>query len=348
MREEAVRRRPLAAVALASVAIAGCQLLFGLESKELAGVSADAGDESVAEAGGDVFVPPPEPADCHDIDPKYASARFRIPGDGPDGTSYTVDAAAGVVTDKTTGLMWQRKTGLMPLAEATCGCTQLVFAGYTDWRLPSFAELVTIVDYAKNPDPNGTGTTQPAINLAVFPDTEISPYWTTTSRKPLEDIYAIDFIDGRVVQFTDKGLGQSNFRCVRTAVQPPQIGARFAVTGGTANDAYTGLTWARESSPTKLTYAESAGYCAGLKVDGAGGFRLATIKELVGLVDLTLKNYPHVDKTAFPNPRQETLFSSTRYAADPLGQAWKVSLADGVYFRGIANDATYAMCVRGP
>jgi hypothetical protein len=343
-----VRALRATVLALAPFALAACQLLGGLEAKELVNDSLDGGAESAADVGtGEVYVPEPEPADCHDVDPKYTSARFHMPGDGPDGTSFTVDDAAGVVTDKTTGLMWQRKTGSLPRAEATCDCTKLVLAGYTDWRLPSYVELITIVDYAKNPDANGTGTTQPAINVAVFPDTEIGAYWTTTSRSGgLDDIYALDFIDGRVIQFTDKGLGESYYRCVRTAVPPAEIGARFTVNGGTATDAYTGLTWARASSPTKLTYAQSAGYCAGLKVDGTGGFRLPAIKELVGLVDKNLKNYPPVDKTAFPSVKQESLFSSTKYAADPTGQAWKVSLSDGQFFRGIDDDATYAMCVR--
>jgi hypothetical protein len=334
-------------IALAVSALGGCQLLFGLEPKELATDAVDAAIDG-ADAAVDGYVAPPEPADCHEIDPKYMSARFPMPPDGPDGTSYIVEPTAGVVIDKTTGLMWQQKTQLMPWEAAKCACGQLVLSGYTDWRLPSFVELITIVDYAQNPDRNGTGTTLPATNLAVFPDTEIDGYWTTTARAAQKDIYAIDFIDGRVIQYTDLGAGDSYFRCVRTHTPPPEIGSRWAVTGGTANDAYTGLTWARDSSPTKLTYAQAAGYCAGLAVDGRGGFRLATIKELVGLVDPNLTNYPRVDKTAFPMPRQESIFSSTRYAADPTGQAWKVSLADGIFFRGIADDPTYAMCVRRP
>lgn len=336
----------LATAPFAAFALAGCQLVGGLEAKELV-VPLDAGaDSTEAEAeAGETYVPEPEPADCRDVDPKYTSARFHIPTDGPDGTSFVVDEAGGVVTDKTTGLMWQQKTGFLPRAEATCDCTNLALAGYTDWRLPSFVELITIVDYAKNPRASGAGT-QPAVNVAIFPDNEIGAYWTTTSRAGVEGIYAIDFADGRVVQFTDKGLGDSYYRCVRTAVRPPAIGARFQVTGGTATDAYTGLTWARASSPSKMTYAQSAGYCAALKVDGTGGFRLPTIKELVSLVDKNLKSYPRIDKTAFPSPRQESLFSATKYAADPTGQAWKVSLADGQYFPGIADDPTYAMCVR--
>lgn len=334
--------------ALALVGLAGCQLVFGVESKDLAadaGAASDAGDAAQSEA----FVPPPEPADCYETDPKYASARFRIPTDGLDGTAYDIDEAGGVVTDKITGLMWQRTTGRASFDEATCTCTKLVLAGYTDWRLPSFAELVTIVDYAKNPDPNGTGTTQPVVNGAAFPDTAIEGYWTST-RGLGKSLLEVDFIDGRVLIVTDADggdTGDSSFRCVRTAVQPPAIGSRFAVDGGTARDAYTGLTWARESSPAKVTYPEAAGYCASLKVDGAGGFRVPTIKELVGLVDPNLK-YPQLDKKAFPSPRQESVFSSTRYAADPLGQAWKVTLTDPGYFRGIADDPTYTMCVRGP
>ena len=82
-------------LAFALLGLAACQLVGGLEAKELIKESLDgAADASADVSALDSYAPPPEPADCHDVDPKYASARFAIPGDGPDGTSFTVELTA--------------------------------------------------------------------------------------------------------------------------------------------------------------------------------------------------------------------------------------------------------------
>ena len=44
--------------------------------------------------------------------------------------------------------------------------------GYHDWRMPSFDELRSIVDY---------GRYNPAINTTFFPNTVASYYWSATT-----------------------------------------------------------------------------------------------------------------------------------------------------------------------
>jgi hypothetical protein len=330
------------------LSLTACQAVFGIESKELASTPADAGVDAGADvpldAADDGYVPDPEPADCHVVDPKYGVSRFHVPNDGPDGTNYVIDDL--VVTDKTTGLMWQRATKSGPFADAKCDCANLLLRGLTDWRMPSLAELVTIVDYAKNPDTMGTGTTSPTINLTAFPDTGIDGYWTTSIGTGM-NILALEFIDGRVVEILDKGAGAASYRCVRTDARAPEPPSRFVIEGGTARDVLTGLTWARDVSPSPVTYAQGGGYCAALVVDGKGPFRLPTIKELVGLVDSRIKGTPKIDKTAFPKAdKMYVAFSSTRYAADPTGQTWKVDLTNAEYFRGIQSDPVNVLCVK--
>ena len=56
-----------------------------------------------------------------------------------------------VVTDSTTGLMWQKNYGTKTLWEqALYYCEHLVYAGYSDWRLPNRNELLSLVDYNKS------------------------------------------------------------------------------------------------------------------------------------------------------------------------------------------------------
>ncbi len=58
------------------------------------------------------------------------------------------DNGDGTITDHKTGLMWEKDTrGSMPWQEAMDSCAALSLAGYTDWRLPVFEELLSIVDY---------------------------------------------------------------------------------------------------------------------------------------------------------------------------------------------------------
>lgn len=124
-------------------------------------------------------------------------------GTGQDGAysinpkSYT-DHGNGTVTDNNTGLMWQ-KCSVGQNNDATCSgtaayynwyqasgtynasynstsknvCGELRVGGYSDWRLPTKKELMSIVDYSV-PYPG------PTIVGAYFPNTVSSGYWSST------------------------------------------------------------------------------------------------------------------------------------------------------------------------
>ncbi|HPK99663.1 MAG: DUF1566 domain-containing protein [Planctomycetes bacterium] len=59
------------------------------------------------------------------------------------------DNGDGTVTDKCTGLMWQKETapGEYTWQDALKYCENLSLAGHDDWRLPNVRELQSIVDY---------------------------------------------------------------------------------------------------------------------------------------------------------------------------------------------------------
>ncbi len=114
-----------------------------------------------------------------------------VRGEQPPASNF-VDNQDGTVTDKTTGLMWQKCTlgrnwddtqktcsgfardlnWRMALSEAE----SLELAGYNDWRLPNINELRTLVYYKKG---------RPYIDTDYFPDTFTWPssgdYWTSTT-----------------------------------------------------------------------------------------------------------------------------------------------------------------------
>jgi len=98
-----------------------------------------------------------------------------VRGDGFD-TATLVDNGNGTVTDTTTGLMWQKTTapGFYNWQQALAYADTLNLAGYTDWRLPSRNEMLSLVDYSR---------TRKAIDLLLDPDTGGSFYWTSTNRE---------------------------------------------------------------------------------------------------------------------------------------------------------------------
>ena len=111
-------------------------------------------------------------------DPSWAewpmpNAQVEVEAGAPNLESYT-DNGDGTVTDNVTELVWQQLTPPMNYtqAEAVAYCAALRQGGYTDWRLPSALELVSIVD---------TGTYNPSINSTVFPGTpSVGFYWSST------------------------------------------------------------------------------------------------------------------------------------------------------------------------
>lgn len=95
--------------------------------------------------------------------------------------SFT-DNGNGTVTDRTTGLSWQKQDDGITRnwAAAVAYCEKLSLGGHEDWRLPSKKELMSIIDY---------GRADPAIDPLYFPKTKMGWYWTATPRA-IDPLYA--------------------------------------------------------------------------------------------------------------------------------------------------------------
>jgi hypothetical protein len=143
-----------------------------------------------------------------------------------------IDNGNGTVTDKNTGLVWQR-CSVGQNNDASCSgtaetftwyqaagvydanynsssqnvCGTLTWGGQTGWRLPTKKELMSIVNYAI-PYP------VPTVTSAFFPNTVASGYWpsTTYAINP-STAWWVDFSDGASYYFP-KYFG-FYVRCVR-------------------------------------------------------------------------------------------------------------------------------------
>jgi len=180
------------------------------------------------------------------IIPSFASAAFKLPdtgqsmcfqtvppyaeipcaGTGQDGAysinpmSY-IDNGNGTVTDKNTGLTWQKEvdqqayswfqaSGTIDTAHGQSRqnvCGMLNLGGQTDWRLPTKKELMSIIDYSV-PYPG------PTIKVDYFPDMAPLHYWSATSFAGNPDLaWLVGFSDGRVNRSNKYELHL--VRCVR-------------------------------------------------------------------------------------------------------------------------------------
>lgn len=74
--------------------------------------------------------------------------------------------------DTTTGLEWQATpfTNSMAHEQAEKACRELRLGGHSDWRLPTRAELLTLVDLTKH---------DPCIDTDAFPDFPSKWFWSS-------------------------------------------------------------------------------------------------------------------------------------------------------------------------
>lgn len=130
-----------------------------------------------------------------------------------------VDNGDGTVSDLDTLLMWEKKTvaNVDATVAWTTAASEAVSAatgtsangeeisgslgGHQDWRLPSIAELETIVDF--NPPGCGTGGTCIA---AAFGPTHVGDYWAITSdQSDPAKAWVIGFDDGTLAVIAKSG-----------------------------------------------------------------------------------------------------------------------------------------------
>jgi hypothetical protein len=131
-----------------------------------------------------------------------------------------VDNGDGTVTDKSTGLMWQKaSSSIMTWEQALAYCEELNHGGYTDWRLPTKRQLRSLVDFSRY---------DPSIDTAYFPDTGSSYYWSsTTDVFNTNSAWSANFYngnDGRVNK-----LRFSSVRAVRGGEAPPIEGCTATI-----------------------------------------------------------------------------------------------------------------------
>lgn len=235
--------------------------------------------------------------------------------------SYT-DNGDGTITDNVTGLVWRQDTdtdgdGDMDAADklsaAAAGeyCTNLSYAGYDDWQLPTIKQLYSLMDFS-GMDPSGYSGTDtsglvPFIDTDTFDfaygDTEAgeriidSQYASSTyyvSGKDGELLFGVNFADGRIKGYGTSLGGRDKTFSVACVRENSTYGVNdFSDNGdGTITDNATGLIWSQNDSgsdaPDGLNWEEALAYVEAQNEAnylGYSDWRLPSVKELQSIVD---------------------------------------------------------------
>ena len=261
------------------------------------------------------------------------------------------------VRDNITGLIWEGKTddgGLRDkdntyknlgggAATDTSGYVAAVNAsnlcGFNDWRLPTRAELLNLVDNGK------TGSAP--INATAFSNTALTDYWSADVRRDFKSrAWTVSFLSNGG---SSSDLVRSSTRAVRLVRGSAASGPRYSFSSvaysangqvdaanNLVNDAWTGLQWRRceegrvwsgsacTGNASAFTHEQALGHAR-----NQSGWRLPNVKDLASLVDLSVNGSAmRVDPVAFPGAAADFTWSSSPFVGDSRG-AWVVGFGNG-------------------
>jgi len=96
------------------------------------------------------------------------------------------DNGDGTLTDRATGLMWQKADSGKGLNwEEALAWVQVKnrekYLGHNDWRLPDTKELQSIVDYTRSPTATQSPAISPLFQVTQLSDGEYPFFWTSTT-----------------------------------------------------------------------------------------------------------------------------------------------------------------------
>lgn len=270
-------------------------------------------------------------------------------------------------TDNVTGLVWKTCTegqsgsdcatgsaGTMTWYDAVNQCAALNtansgagYAGRTDWRLPTPAELGSLPDY---------GVNNPAIDLLAFPQTVLNFYlaastsaYTSFSADPA-DTWGTHFSVG-FGNFRDKTTN-SNVRCISSS----SSGEQSLTDNGnsTISDMITGLVWQKCSygqsgldcsggGAATRTWTQALLYCDGLDFAGITDWRLPSVNELKSLI-LIQTGPPFIDQVIFPETVPSEYWSSSTYTSD-ISTGWYILFGANSVLKNSKSNDYYVRCV---
>ena len=222
----------------------------------------------------------------------------------------------GTVTDKNTGLIWQKSPDVdgngtinaadkLTISAAGDHCKSLSLSGQSDWRLPDIKTLYSLMDF-RGTDPSGAAGTVSVIPFLdstyfafAYGDTAAgeqtidsqfassSLYADTSSAGGLK-AFGANFAMGSLKAYTLNGANGTQMKFFVLCVRGNETYGvnKFSDNGDeTVSDQTTGLVWQKADSAKGMNWQEALAYCEGLSLGGKDDWRLPDAKSLQSLVD---------------------------------------------------------------
>ena len=258
---------------------------------------------------------------------------------------------ANIVKEEQSNLYWQdniqAKTTIKKYADAESYCATLTLNDIDSWRLPTYNELLTIVNYERH---------QPSI-YDTFSHTNDKEYWTQTTSSAHESLYrwTIHFKLG-VVHFQTGAYPTTyttthNVRCVSDEFANKRLKERdFSKNGDIVTDNIHHLLWqdTLNSKVDKHSFIDAVSYCDNLSIGQLStGWRVPTVKELASLVDV--KAYDPAIDGNFTNTAYNDAYWTSNVQDISDSFQWDMNFKDSVINFGGKNHSSfdqYVRCVR--
>ena len=276
---------------------------------------------------------------------------------------FAFSASGGCVTDRVTGLVWDgtaQSASTLAAAEANAAAANTAArCGASDWRLPSAAELLSLVD---------AGLTSGARIDPTFAATPANGFWTAEPYAgDTRAAWVVDFGSGAVAFDTATNPLAKAFssRLVRGTADTPACDADVATlvtnANATVTDSRLGLMWqqcaeglsgagcATGTATVYGTYAAALARAAAVNADPAGAgrghsdWRVPNRNELASLVNRRCEA-PAIQRSAFPGTPSASFWTATPAFA---GFAWYIDFTDGSIGPGGTTGDRVLRLVRG-
>jgi hypothetical protein len=251
-----------------------------------------------------------------------------------DSDEYINGVYTSIVKDNVTGLYWQNFSSNVHInktqAEATSFCNDMERGGYTDWRLPTAREILTISDYG-----NGQGLNSSLTSTQGY-------LWTqTTPNNSSEKYIGGEFFGSAGLTSLEKDF-TAEIKCVR-GVRIDKISSLSTNSDGTVADSVNNLMWQNIATPNIASWSEQIVHCASLDYAGHSDWRLPNINELYSVFDFSTMTF----NTAFTNAIDGHYASATGTSMKFVSLYFS-SGNTGLSFvhRFAKDDSRYAICVR--
>jgi Protein of unknown function (DUF1566) len=283
---------------------------------------------------------PQPPANCSDADPLpcpppgYATWPMpnpqSLPLPNPGSFTLTPDTA----TDRVTGLHWQRAhTAKLDWQTALETCANLTLQGYDDWRLPSRIEIVSMVDY----------TRQPTVDGQAFENTALDYFWSSSTVSYDTSLAYSVYFGAGLTAYGMKGGASAHVRCVRGGTSG--VVPRYTIGTDEVVDRNTGLVWQRQASTEGLSFATANLLCNESKLNGKMNWRLPSTKELQTIVEERFAK-PMIDPAVFPNTPNGRYWTSSAAGGAGSTNGVYLEMGDGTTEHAASGEPFFVRCVR--